>query len=257
MLVAYPIPGNRKSLSICEHFTAQGRGTVALDGRLRPGDAFFYGVDSQIEHIWHAVIADPARRYFYADNSYFDPTRQKYFRVTKGGLQHPGIGSSSGARFKNLKIPVKPWRSATPNSAPIVICEQSSSFMRMPAGYGPAWLDDTLHNLYTYDRQHRPIQVRPWDRDKALQSASLPEQLAGAHCLITYSSTAAITALIAGIPVISGGAAKPLSGSIFDLENLPMGTDRERLFGILADNQFTLEEMRNGYAWQRLVQHSR
>lgn len=253
MLYAFPIPGNNKSLTICRAFIEGCGGQVVYDNMYRPGTAFFYGVNKLNEQVWQK-----ARRgiYFYCDNAYFDETRQQYFRITRNRLQHSGIKSSSGARFAALDIKVRPWR-VTNSSASVVVCEQSDSFMRMPGMYDGNWLDDTLSQL----RQHtdRPITIRRWARDKARPADPLVNDLQNAHALVTFSSAAAITALVRGIPVVvhNSSAAVPFSGAISSIENLPTPPGREALFATLADNQFTLEEMRNGYVWTWLVRHGK
>jgi hypothetical protein len=74
-----------------------------------------------------------------------------------------------------------------------------------------------------------------------------------AHALITWSSAAAVMAVLAGVPVVTMGpcAAAPMAGDIADVENLPQ-PERESWAGVLADNQWTLDEMRAGKAWEAL-----
>jgi len=59
--------------------------------------------------------------------------------------------------------------------------------------------------------------------------------------------------LLAGVPVIVSDrcAAFRLSGSFQAIEYLPRPT-RETWAGVLADNQWTLNEMRSGEAWAKL-----
>lgn len=247
----YPIPGKRKSRLICEAWAQGCSGGTVIDNTLRDGDAFFYGVDRSIEHIWRTILHDQTRTFYYCDNSYFDDTRQEYFRITKNMLQHTGEGVSDGERYiKQLgrDHSVAPWRE---EGRHIVVCEQSASFMDLPIGYEGDWLNDIVPALRRLTS--REIRIRRWERDKAHSSNSLMNDLLGAHALVTWSSAAAITSVMAGVPIIAQGqcAAGPMSGSLLDIEQLPM-PPRYNWLGVLADNQFTLDEMRSGYAWEKL-----
>lgn len=247
LIYFYPILAKAKSRDICAAFAAGCNGRVVSDNTLRDGDAGFYGVDFSNEHIWRTVLADHTRNFWYIDNAYFDETRQKYFRITKNLLQHNGIGDSDCARFNSLGLHVTPWRK---QGKQIIIIEQSSSFMSMPGGYEGNWLGNLLPIL---QRTNRPLVVRRWDRNKNKAANTLAEDLVEAHALVTWSSAAAVTSIMAGVPVIALGqsCASPFSGSLLDLEQLPMPS-RYTWLGLLADNQFTLAEMRSGLAWEFL-----
>lgn len=248
LIYFYPVVSKAKSRDICTAFAAGCGGRVVHDNKLRDCDAGFYGVDSSNMHIWRAVLADHSRSFWYLDNAYFDGTRQKYFRVTKNLLQHNGVGESDCTRFNALGLPVAPWRK---QGRQIVVIEQSSSFMSMPGGYEGNWLDNLLPKLEKLTK--RELVVRRWGRDKAKAANTLAQDLIDAHALITWSSAAAVTSIMTGVPVVALGqsCAEPLSGSLLDLEQLPM-PPRYTWLGLLADNQFTLEEMRSGQAWEFL-----
>jgi hypothetical protein len=249
MVTAYPVAGKAKSLEICKAFVAGSGGEVVTDGKLRDGPAFFYGVDKSNVHIWKAVRADHARDFYYCDNSYFDASRQAYFRVTKNLLQHTGMGRSDGERFRALGVEVKPWRASGEH---IVVCPQSDQFMTMVVGQAHDWYATIVQTLQRLCPQ-RQLRVRNWSPDKGKLAASLPDDLVGAHALVTWSSAAAVTALIEGVPVITLGqcAAAPLAGSLADVEKLPT-PQRDEWAGVLADNQWTLREFADGTAWGAL-----
>lgn len=258
-IYAYPIPGNLKSLKICQAFAQGNRDCyVVRDNSLRhEGDAFFYGVTFDNEHIWRSVLYDDNCVVWYCDNAYFDCCRQQYFRITQNALQHNGMGKSNGERFEQLRatydIQVQPWREQGEH---IVLTPQSDSFMSMPADYEGNWTVNTRRQLEAVTT--RLIRVREWNREKSPSVGQLADDLQGAHALVTYTSAAAITAVMAGVPVVvhSSSVAAIMAGGMLDIEHLPT-PDRSNWLGLLADNQFTLEEMRNGYVAQRLVQHAK
>ena len=72
----------------------------------------------------------------------------------------------------------------------------------------------------------------------------------GASTLVTHSSAAAVTAVIEGIPVIVSGMSA--------LAQMRWSTDPEHdqrlgFLNVLADNQWTLDEIREGKAWEWLT----
>jgi len=250
MITAYPVVGKRKSYDICESFVRGSGGAIATAAtELRPGAAFFYGVDQSNLHLWKQVKAE-RRDYYYCDNSYFDATRQTYFRVTHNRLQHPGVGKSSGIRFNLLGMPICPWQSNPEGH--VLICPQSDSFMRDVVGFVGDWCTETTGALRSLT--DREIRVRSWQRDKGALAATLQKDLHGASVLMTWSSAAAVTAVLQGISVVTSAdsAAAPLSSHLFKLDNPKQSTDRSNWAGLLADNQWTVDEIANGTAWRML-----
>jgi hypothetical protein len=124
--------------------------------------------------------------------------------------------------------------------------------MKMVVEYPRDWFVDTVAVLQAHKRH---LRVRPWNRDKAAASATLGQDLDGAKCLVTWSSAAANTAIISGVPVVVGStdcAAYAMSGSIYRLDDLQRNEYRERWASVLADNQWTIDELRSGRAWRSL-----
>lgn len=245
MVTGYPVVGKRKSYDVCEAFAHGCGGKLATGAhQLSPGSAFFWGVDESNAHLWRQARDEKHRDFYYGDNSYFDSARKEQFRVTQNRLQHPGTGWSEGIRLAALGIEIAPWQ---PIGKHVVVCPQSDYFMSGVVGAGLHW-ENFLPDL------HRPIRVRPWSRDKEKLAASLAQDLLDAYCLITWSSAAAVTALLNGIPVVCLGecAASPMSGTLEDIDNVPRMMNRTHWAGVLADNQWTLEEMHSGECWEGL-----
>lgn len=207
----------------------------------------FFGVNDTNINAWKGAKAADEPFYF-CDNSYFDESRQQYFRVTRNALQHSGAGSSDGSRFRALGVEIRPWRVSGEH---VVICPHSEHFMRRIALYDGDWTADAKAALR--ERTGRELRVRNWSPDKGKLAASLQDDLANAHALVTWSSAAAVTAVLAGVPVVCMGpcAVAPMGGRIEDIEALPT-PEREKWAGVLADAQWTLAEMRSGDAWEAL-----
>jgi hypothetical protein len=215
-----------------------------------PGPAFFYGVDESNIGIWRQVRSDPKREWYYCDNAYFDSTRQEYFRVTKNRIQHSGYGSSDISRFLSLGIDVHPWQNNVDGH--VVVCPQSEPFMRNVIGFNGDWRNEVV-TVLKQNMPGREIRVREWNRDKTALAATLGDDLGGAYALVTFSSAAAVTAVLTGVPIVCGAscAAMPMSGHLFQMTNMPR-RPRETWAGVLADNQWTLNEFRDGTTWRML-----
>lgn len=249
-VVGYPTPGKRKATVILDAFCVGAGGKVSTDiTRLRDGAAAFYGVVPGTLRIYERAIAE-GRDVYYLDNAYFDPTREVYFRATRGRLQHDGCGASDGKRFDALGIPIKPWRES---GSHVLLCPQSDSFMRDVAKYPGNWTQDTLAALRGLT--DRELRVRPWTGNKRDWYRTLPEDLADCWALVTYSSASAITAMLAGVPAIvtaEDSIARPLAGRLADVEAPTKPDGRREWASVVADNQWTLDEMRSGLCWRML-----
>ncbi len=238
-VTCYPVRGKAKSFDICAAFAKGCGGKLATN--YIPGPAMFYGVDESNLAIWRKVLAR-GDDWYYTDNSYFDQTRGTHFRITKNRLQcHWTDGATDDidpARWEALHIKLQPWQQNVDGH--VLICPQSDSFMRDIAGYKGNWLQEVL------GKAPGNVKVRHWDRNKTRAMKTLPDDLVGAKMLLTYSSAAAVTAVIAGIPAYS-------SGESAALYQLPF-YDAYRLQAMLvmANNQFTLDEVRSGFAWERV-----
>ncbi len=235
-VTCYPIPGKPKARLLCEAFAA---GVKAAGGSahvcteppaaLQPGAAVFYGVRPAVAHLWAQAKAE-GRDWFYIDNSYFDAVRGGQFRVTKNSLQHTGMGRSDGNRFAALNVRVKPMRSGGDY---VLLCAQSDEFMEVVAG-DRGWTERLTENLR---RAHGDVVVRFKHTQR-----SLAHDLARAGLVATWSSAAAVEGLLAGVPVLCA----PECCATY------AGADRKAWASVLADNQWTLDEISKGIAWAAL-----
>ena len=231
---AFPVVGKQKSADICNAFIAGA-----------PKDAegaVFYGVNESNVHYWRRAMAAPYSVY-YIDNSYFDKTRGKQYRIAKNRVQVNPTGiASDGKRFGALSLAIAPMN-AKPSDLWIVV-EQSPSFMRYVAN-DERWLERQMADI---PGGHH-VKVRRWSSDKIKQQETLPRDLATAWTLVTHSSAAAVTAALLGVPAI----VSPMS-AMYECRwsSDPLYDQRRAFFNVLADAQFTLKEIREGVAWKWL-----
>jgi hypothetical protein len=256
MVTCYPSPGKKKALKMCEFFAAGARGKVAKPGQdhLEPGPAFFYGWTDHTLPLMKQCQSE-GRDYFYADNAYYFG-RGKYFRITKNKLMHDGSGNAGPERFRQFSIALKPWRS---EGRHIVIASQSETFYQQRMGISrDEWTARVVEKL----KQHteRPIIVchKPDAKDMRPDQAHAPgfeSHLQGAWAMVTHSSSAAVKAVIDGIPVFCDPECMCALVGETDLSKIetprtPEG--REQWLWNLAANQWAWEEIRNGTAWRAL-----
>ena len=239
-LIAHPVPGKLKAQLICKAF---------IDGAPKnaQGDVFFGVNHGNLAPYLRAKAL--GRDWYYLDNTYFDKHRGMYFRVTKNALQCSGAESSDGKRFRSMGVEIKPWRETLGDT--LLLCEQNDNFMATAVGYKGNWRRNTLATLMMLKPPYK-VRLRPWNPDKKQNAITLLHELPGLRAVITHSSGSAITALLEGTPAISeSGAARLLTGPL-TRENLLHWTrpsNREQFAWALADNMWTLDEIRNGEAW--------
>lgn len=184
--------------------------------------------------------------WLYVDNGYF--RRGRFYRVTLNAVQHDGLGGSAAPeRLARLGVTVAPWRRGGRH---VVVCPQSDWFMAAVCGLdGPEWLRRTLARLRA--ATDRPIVVR-----RKGAARPLAADLAGAWCLVTHASNAAVEAVLAGVPVIVTGPGAAASMGLGDPAQVeaPLRLDGRRDWAArLAANQWSLDELARGDAWQRLA----
>jgi len=245
VMQAYPIPGKRKSLDLCQAF---------IDGAKKMGarehSSVFYGIGSMNVGTWRSVNTklrlggDP---FYFIDNSYFDASRETHFRVTRNAVQYHGKEASSGERLRAIfggNPDIKPWRS-TDDPGYVLIVPQSDAHMNLTIGYSGDWISETVH-LCARTWPDREIKIRPWSSNKPELAKTLPQDLEGAACLVTHTSAAAITAVVAGVSVVTDSQ-HALAGWMFSSD--PTQDQRLHALRVLADNQWTLDEIKQGKAW--------
>lgn len=237
-LTACPVVGKNKSINLVHAF---------MQGAPKDAQGFvFFGVDQSNWSTWKKVL-QRGLPYYYIDNAFFDHARGTHFRVARNRLQIDAAQHTSDCkRWDAMSITIHPRRES-PDGA-IVLCEQSDHFMQNLARYPGNWLDDQIKRCQEFF-PHLPVIVRRWDRNKRNATGSLPQDLANAWQLRTHTSMAAITGLIHGLSVITAPE-HAIAKWMFHADNYD--EDRRQLFGVLADAQWAIEELKEGKAWRFL-----
>ena len=181
-----------------------------------------------------------ADNYYYIDHGFFsraEPSKgDGYYRVLKNRQWPASVPDGDWSRFLKLNVPLKDMRT---RGSHIVVVPPSAVMAPFLGLSG--WLECTLPALDALT--DRPIIVS----EKGGAPAS--SLFRGAWCVITEHSQVAIDALIEGIPAIMLSDQRRL-GSLAEIENPPMS---RAFFSTLANNQFTLDEMKSGDCWAALT----
>jgi len=179
--------------------------------------------------------------YFQIDNAYFG--RNKYFRVTPNALQlthmpKAVIDDRYQFIFKMLGKSIMPWRKE--RNGPIVICPSSEFLYGFYGTTLQAWIHSVTTELKKFTDRQIVIRYK-----ELMPKDDIDEAIQDAWCVVTHVSAAALDALRLGVPVITTGecAATPLATPLSEINNPRLSEGREMLFSLLANYQFTPEEM--------------
>ncbi len=207
------------------------------------------GSRKAIQHCWAT-----GRTFYAIDTGYFGNEKKKNLhRVTKNALQYLGPiverdidrARQFGYRFKKFKPGNK-----------ILLVPPSEKVMNMFNQPDPeTWVQQTIKELKKYT--DRPIEVRlkPSRSDRVSANTIQAALADDVHCLITFNSIAAVEALMEGKPAIVLGqnaASVVAETSLANVENprRPNKDEMDAYMANLAYQQFTVPELRSGFAWK-------
>lgn len=239
---------------VLEHFILGSKGYISewsLE-ETKDTDLVIRGVSTSsakaIRHCW-----ETGRTFYAIDTGYFGNDKTKiYHRITKNNLQHLGPVikrpldrvQRTGWRFRNFR----------PGSK-ILVCPPSEKIMNLFGQNLDEWVTSTLSTIATYT--DRPVEIRLKPTRSERTSINTMEQALSedVHCLVTYNSIAATEAIMLGKPAFALGPNAAHSLCLSDLSSIefPKIPEREQVEDFVAHLsycQFTLEEMKSGFAWR-------
>jgi hypothetical protein len=165
-------------------------------------------------------------------------------------------------RFEATGIEVAPWKSESA-AGHVLVCGQTPGDPSLYGADATLWAEKTI--AYLGRLTARPLVWRPHPNvGRAAPSmpgartslARLDEDLAGAHAVVTYSSSTSAMAAIQGVPIFAASDASiawPVANrEIEDVEN-PATPDRAGWLRRLAYAEWTLDEIAAGLPWRRLA----
>lgn len=216
-------------------------GPLYRDGAYRPGPVAMFGSPPLWDILQRAMRE--GSDWYYCDHAYF--RRNHYYRVTRNAYQHDGSGEAGLERFVSLGIPIRPWRS-TGNH--VLVCPPDQAFAGLMGFDAQGWLDGVLAELKA--NTDRPIRIR----GRHGNAAPLLADLTNCWALVTYTSNAAVEAVLEGVPVFCTARCAGLAMGTHDLTLIetPLTPDREQWAWNLAANQWTMNEIASGQCWRAI-----
>ena len=205
-----------------------------------------------------AMFGDPAtwqllqkakqdnRTLFYGDKAYFG--RSKYYRITKNAYQSDCIGNGDTSRLNKTGQNIYPWKTGSK----ILICQQSELFYKLHGLNRNDWVNHTKQTIRQYT--DRPIEIRSKISGDGTEFA-FRRSLVDVHAVVVYTSVAGVQAAMNGVPCFATEQCASLafgSSDLSQIENPVLPDNREYLASVLANNQWTLDEIYNGTAWRML-----
>jgi hypothetical protein len=238
----YAPPNERRAQDIARAFAAGCGGHVRT--HYVPGPWAGFGSPGTWDGLMETRRA--GHDFYYGDHAYFG--RHQFFRFTKNAWQHRGTGTGSTSRLRPFYRNTKPWHRGKNAGRDIIICPQSDAYHQRMGWNLESWIESIQARLAL--ATDRPLIIRS-KNDKRPLSADLMN----AWCVITHASNAAVEAIMNGVPAICTGdcAASIMSGSDPLNVEYPFYPDgRMEWASVLAANQWTLAEIRNGECWKAL-----
>jgi hypothetical protein len=242
MPVVYSVQQEGTSPRWCAAF-ARGCGSrvVPHSQGLQPGPVAAFGSP----RLWGLLQQARAqgRDWYYGDHGYFQ--RGRYYRCTRGAYMHDGRGQSDGRRLRAHGVRVQPWRRG---GGHVLVCPPGEVFCGLHGMDAESWLGGTLNKLAAHT--DRPVQVRA---KSEARHRPLSVDLRDCWALVTFMSNTAVEAVLAGVPVFCTGQCTGLTmgrGDLSKIEEPAKPEGRRQWAAVLADQQWTLEEMSRGMLWR-------
>jgi hypothetical protein len=223
--------------------------TIEPDWRRRPdpGDVLLLWNRSRAYEAIADIYERAGARVLVAENGYIDRTASngKFYALALD--HHNGAGRWYVGDKPRFEIREQPWRK---EGRHVLVLPQRGIGPRgvaMPAN----WLAHVRKRLEAITDRQLVIRQHP-----GAAKSDPAEQLAGAHCAVTWGSGAGVKAIRAGIPVfhelgkwIGGCAATRLAGQIESCNT----TSRETLWTRISWAQWALDEIASGEAFDQLL----
>ncbi|MDH6658363.1 UNVERIFIED_ORG: hypothetical protein M2435_001262 [Rhizobium sophorae] len=183
--------------------------------------------------------------WWHVDNGFCWPANGRsdgYYAITFRSLSPQPIADADPKRLPHC---MADWRQGC--SGHVLLALPGQYYGRMLGLNMAAWCASIEDQI----RQHtdRPIRIREKGCPRPLA-----DDLAGAFVVVTHSSKVAVDAVVAGIPAIvepTNPAAPVCSTDLAEIET-PKMPERDTWWASLMAQQFTLDEMRSGFAFRAM-----
>ena len=219
---------------------------------LLDGDMACYGILRGTHELINEC-KELGRTWWYVDHGYFkrsDHNHGKfdgYYRVTKSNYQYSGLGEYPSDRWEALDVQLEPWRR---HGDHILVCPMSYNMAVHTGVDHRKWMKDTIAEISKHT--DRTILIKPKSSDMLLDEA-----LTDCHAIVGFDTNALIDSVVAGVPSFNLGNSAVAPVALQDLTRIesPIYPDRRQWARNLAYNQWTLDEFRDGTAWESLQEN--
>lgn len=199
------------------------------------------------------------RPFYYMDSGYLgnrpnanNPSGWKYWhRIVFNDLQHNTVLDRPADRLSRLDIKIRPYQAHCRDILIVAPDEKPCAFYGITLD---SWLKDTIDAIKKYT--DRPIRMRERPASRLDRKTQQPEEwLNDVHAVVTFNSTAATEAVLAGVPVFvtepAANAARPVSNLDLSQIEMPWFPDTDQVYKWachLAYGQFHTTELTDGTA---------
>lgn len=198
------------------------------------------------------------RQFYYMDSGYLgnrpsmvNPHGWKFWhRIVSNDLQHSAVIDRPADRLQQLHIKIRPRQNHCRDILIVAPDEKPCAFYGITL---EQWLQTTVDTIKKYT--DRPIRMRERPASRWHRKTQLPEEwLNDVHAVVTFNSTAATEAILAGVPVFvtaPANAARPVSNTDLSMIETPWFPDSDQIYKWachLAYGQFHTTELADGTA---------
>jgi hypothetical protein len=197
----------------------------------------FFGFD-ELEAIKR--LQQRAEPFLYVDHAYFDRGYERgNFRAALSTIHQTHVYDLPDDRRKKFGVKLAPWR-------------EGNRIVFIPGPKNPlAFHDDSGWNDKAIDRLVELTDREIYVKDQ--KTKGLGDSIHKCWALVSHSSVAAVEAAMAGVPVICPptSPAWPVGAPLERIES-PVRPDRDAWVNTLTYSQFSLDELRSGFAWETI-----
>jgi hypothetical protein len=198
------------------------------------------------------------RQFYYMDSGYLgnrpsmaNPNGWKFYhRIVPNDLQHGAVIDRPPDRLQRLNIKIRPRQNHCRDILIVAPDEKPCTFYGITLD---EWLKTTTNTIRQYT--DRPIRMRERPASRWDRKTQRPEEwLNDVHAIVTFNSTAATEAVLAGVPTFvtaPANAARPVSNLDLSTIETPWFPDSDQVYKWachLAYGQFHTTELANGTA---------
>lgn len=209
----------------------------AIRQHVRAPIRVFFGFDEADEIERLRTLGEP---FLFIDHAYFARGYENMnFRLIYNTIHQTKAFDYPADRRKKFSVELKDWN-------------QGERIVFIPAPKNPLQFHhDEKWNSKAIDQlcalSDREIYI------KDHKSNGMTEALKNCWAVVTHSSVAGVEAVINGIPVICPDTcpAWPVGADLSKIES-PLMPERDKWVNTLTYSQFTLDELKNGYAWDTI-----